>query len=49
MRFLICLFLFVLPAISFAKLQLPLVISNGMVLQQDTEVKIWEVLIPKTW
>lgn len=41
MRFLICLFLFVLPAISFAKLQLPSVISNGMVLQQDTEVKIW--------
>jgi sialate O-acetylesterase len=35
------LFLFLIPVISFSQVRLPKLISDGMVLQRDTNVKIW--------
>lgn len=40
MKKLLCLIAW-LPILSFAKVYLPSVISNGMVLQQNTEIKLW--------
>lgn len=35
------LFLFLIPVISYSQVRLPKLISDGMVLQRDTNVKIW--------
>jgi sialate O-acetylesterase len=35
------LFLFLIPVISYSQVRLPKLISDGMVLQRETNVKIW--------
>jgi len=35
------LFFFLFPAISYSQVRLPKLISNGMVLQRDTRVRVW--------
>ena len=38
---LVALFICLLPAFAFAKIQLPKVLGDNMVLQQHAEVKLW--------
>lgn len=40
-RFLICLLLFILPLFLQANVKLPVLVSDGMVLQRDTKLIIW--------
>src|SRR5450759_1596425 len=35
------LFFFLIPTVSYSQVRLPKLISNGMVLQRDTRVRVW--------